>query len=253
VADIDGPALTCTVGGAPTHGLATLEAGCAAGTYTPDPGYAGPDSFVYQVSDGSLVATATVTVTVNNVNQAPLANPDTAATADGVAVNIAVLANDSDPDGDGLTVVSVTAPSAGTATTDGATVTYTPSGPAYSGTIPFSYTVCDPGGLCSSAGVTVEVTASGSHPTAVDDAARTRRNNKVNINVAANDGDPDGDLVLDSVSVVSPPSVGNALAIGGGRIRYVAPRDFAGVVTFVYQICDAAGNCAIATVTVTVG
>ncbi len=70
-------------------------------TYTPAANYTGADSFSYTIGDGQGgSATATVSVTVSAVNDAPVAVNDAATTAEETAVSIAVLANDTDADGD---------------------------------------------------------------------------------------------------------------------------------------------------------
>ncbi len=88
-------------------------------TYTPNPDFNGTDTFTYDVCDpDGLCDTATVTVTVNSVNDAPVANDDTATTDEDTAVDIDVLGNDSDIDGDPLTIDSVTQPANGTVVID---------------------------------------------------------------------------------------------------------------------------------------
>ncbi len=106
--------------------------------YTPEADFNGQDSFTYTVSDGNGgTDTETVTVTVTPVNDAPLAQNDTAATDQDQAVVIAVLANDSDREGDALTVTQASGADSGSTTTDGTTVTYTPNA-GFSGTDQFS-------------------------------------------------------------------------------------------------------------------
>ncbi|MDJ0531103.1 MAG: Ig-like domain-containing protein [Xenococcaceae cyanobacterium MO_207.B15] len=75
-------------------------------TYSPAAGFTGTDTFEYTVSDGTDNATATVTVTVNPVNDLPVAVDDTATTGENTTVDIDVLANDSDLDGDTLSIES---------------------------------------------------------------------------------------------------------------------------------------------------
>ena len=83
----------------PAHGTVTINAGGTV-TYSPAANYNGPDSFSYTVSDGhGGTATAAVSVTVTNVNNAPVAVNDSASTLEDEAVTIAVLANDTDADG----------------------------------------------------------------------------------------------------------------------------------------------------------
>ena len=85
-------------------------------TYTPALNYNGGDSFTYTISDGhGGSATATVTMTVTPVNDDPSAVNDTLTTAEDTAATVGVLANDSDLDGDTLSVTTVSVPAHGTA------------------------------------------------------------------------------------------------------------------------------------------
>jgi uncharacterized repeat protein (TIGR01451 family) len=104
----------------------------------------------YAGDTGMVSASDTASVILS---QAPVAEDDTASTTQDTPVNIDVLDNDNDPDGDPLTVVDVGDPTDGTATTDGNQVTYTPTA-AFTGTTTFTYTISD-GSLTDSATVTV--------------------------------------------------------------------------------------------------
>ncbi len=101
-----------------------------------------------------------MSVTVTPTNDGPVAVADAATTAEDTAVSIAVLTNDSDLDGDTLTVSAATTPAHGTAAVnpDG-TITYTPAA-NYNGADSFSYTVGDGNGGTATATVSVTVTAS---------------------------------------------------------------------------------------------
>jgi hypothetical protein len=127
-------------------------------SYTPPADFSGSDTFTYTVSDGEGgTATAIVTVTINPVNDPPVAVDDVAVTDEGVAVEINVLANDSDSDSDPLVVsdYQVTSAYSGTVncTTAGVCI-YTPP-TAFTGTDTFTYTASDGKGGTSSATVAV--------------------------------------------------------------------------------------------------
>ena len=142
-------------------------------TYTPNLDFNGTDSFVYTISDGILTDNATVYVTVGLVNDAPIAQNDTATTLENTPIIISVLHNDSDVDSDLLTINSITQGSNGTVTTNGTTITYTPH-LNFTRTNSFTYTISDGVNTSNSAMVTVIVTS-------VDDESDEEHDNKVNI------------------------------------------------------------------------
>ena len=144
--DADGDTLSVTAVTTPTSGGATIMAGSTTTvTYTPNANYNGTDSFSYTVSDGTDTATATVNLTVTAVNDPPVTVNDSASTDEDTAIDINVVSNDTDADGDTLSITQVTAPTNGTAAiTSGSatTVTYTPNA-NYNGIDSFTYTVSD--------------------------------------------------------------------------------------------------------------
>ncbi|MGI8791925.1 MAG: Ig-like domain-containing protein [Acidimicrobiales bacterium] len=130
--------------------------------YVPQANYNGQDSFTYTITDGEADhdVTATVWLTVDPVNDPPVANDDSGETGPNQAITIAVLANDTDIDGDALTVAVSGGPEWGTATVNGDnTITYQPA-PLFSGTDTFTYVASDGNGGSDEATVTITVTAS---------------------------------------------------------------------------------------------
>ena len=108
-------------------------------------------------------------MTVTPVNDAPVATDDALVTSRDVPSTIAVLANDTDVDGDALSVTGVTAPASGTATANAdGTITYTPAA-NFAGTDGFDYTVGDGAGGSDTGHVAVTVLAVNHPPVAVDD------------------------------------------------------------------------------------
>ncbi|WP_242098672.1 VCBS domain-containing protein [Sphingomonas sp. CROZ-RG-20F-R02-07] len=146
-----------------TLGTAVLSGGGV--TYTPGSafqylkdGQTATDHFTYTVSDGhGGTATATETITVIGANDAPKAADDSTFALPGVATSINVLANDTDPEGDTITVTGATNGAHGTVVvnSDG-TLSYT-SAAGYAGNDSFTYTVADPSGATSTATVAVVV------------------------------------------------------------------------------------------------
>lgn len=245
---------SASVATAPAHGTATSN-GNGTITYKPNPGYVGSDSFTYQICDAtSRCATASVLLTVTDVPEPPVAVADSATTNEDVSVSINVAANDSDPDGDlDLGSVSIISfPSQGTVSvTGGGFVSYFPAANT-SGSDSFTYRICDSGGRCAAATVSVTVIAQPDSPIAVNDSASTTVNTAIVVPVSSNDSDPDGDLDIDSITIVTPPSNGMVQLNSGGAIRYTPNGGYTGPDSFTYSICDFGGRCDTATVSITV-
>ena len=220
-------------------------------TYTPDAGAAGTDSFTYTITDGNGgQETANVTVTIEAENESPLAVDDTASTAEETAVTIDVLANDTDGDGDTLTVSSVTQGAAGSVQINADnTVTYTPDTGA-AGTDSFTYTITDGNGGQETANVTVTIEAENESPLAVDDTASTAEETAVTIDVLANDTDGDGDTL--TVSSVTQGAAGSVQINADNTVTYTPDAGAAGTDSFTYTITDGNGGQETANVTVTI-
>ena len=179
-----------------------------------------------------------------------LAVDDAAETAEDTPVTIDVLANDSDPDGDTLTVVEVSAPTHGTAVVaDTGAVVYTPE-PDFHGTDRFTYVVGDGSGLTARAAVEVTVLPVNDPPLAGDDAAETAEDTSVTIAVLRNDSDGDGDAL--ALVEASAPAHGRARLTDAGAVEYTPEPDFHGTDRFTYVVGDGSGLTAQAAVEVTV-
>lgn len=244
--DVDGDALSVSAVGTPSHGAATTNG--ATVTYTPTDDYCGPDSFTYTASDGALTDTGTVTISVTCVADSPKALDDVASTAEDGSVSVNVLGNDTDPDGDTLTVDSVTDPEHGTATVNGfGGVDYQPD-PDYCGNDAFSYVASD-GSLTDTATVEVSVSCVNDPPVAVDDAAGTPEDTVVHVHVRTNDTDVDGDNL--TVVSATDPAHGTA-TVENGAVAYTPDPDFCGSDSFDYTVRDPSGTTDVGTVSVTV-
>ena len=213
--DWEGNAMTATPGvfnG--VYGTLTLNAN-GSYTYTPYPstqslalGQNVTDSFTYTVSDGSLSDTGTLTITVAGRNDAPVANPDVAATGENSSVSVNVLANDTDVDnGAVLTVTAASAPAGqGSASVVANQVVFNPGtdfdylDTGESAQVVVSYTISDEHGATSSSTVTITVNGANDAPVANDDTASTSEDAAVAGNVLANDTDVD----VEPLTVANP-------------------------------------------------
>jgi outer membrane protein OmpA-like peptidoglycan-associated protein len=179
------------------------------------------------------------------VNRPPVAESDTAVATQGSPVTISVLANDSDPDGNSLTIVSVGAAAHGSVTIAGNAVVYTPVA-GYMGSDSFRYTINDGAGGTASANVSVNVQRSNQAPIAANDAFTVSGSGSSSpLNVLANDSDSDGDPL--TIVSFTQPSTGS-ISLNSDRFVFVGVGPFART-TFTYTISDAHGGTSTATVT----
>ena len=217
-------------------GTPTIEPGATSIRYLPKPDLHGVDVFEYSAQDGSgRASTARVRLTILPVNDPPTARNDFLVVEEDQSAVVNVLANDDDPDGDTLSVVSVTQPFRGTTELlSGGEVRYTP--PAnFSGGLSFRYTVSDGQGETREARVTVSVQAVNDPPIAVDDTVTVREDQAVFVPVLANDSDPDFDpltIVFVGASASGTPQISD------GSILYTPDPDVFGADAFTYSISD---------------
>ena len=246
-ANSDPLTITSVTNGA--KGSVVINAGSTV-TYTPNANMNGSDSFTYTISDGKGgTATATVSVTINPVNDLPVAVNDTATTNEDIAATISVKANDSDVDGDALTISSVTQGVKGKVVINsGSSVTYTPNSNV-NGTDSFTYTISDGKGGTATASVSVTIAAVNDAPLAVADSATTAKNTATTISVLSNDSDVEGSAL--SLTAVTVPAHGTATKNANGTIIYTPSTDYVGADSFSYTVSDGALTSN-ATVTITV-
>ncbi len=246
--DIDGDTLLITGITQPIYGGATFTASYV--YYTPNADYNGPDYLTYVISDGhGGTDTAGVAITVTSQSDPPVAIDDSAIVIEDSSNNlINVLANDYDPENNPLLITSVTQPTHGTSSTNGAFVFYTPA-PNYNGADSLSYTISD-GGSTDSANIVISVTAANDPPSANDDTATVVEDSNNNpINVLLNDYDIDGNPLI--VIGVTQPNHGS-VTFSTTVIFYTPQANFVGADSFTYTVSDGLGGTDSALVTMTV-
>src|SRR5262249_30055883 len=154
----------------PAHGTLTLSAN-GGFTYTPVSNYFGADSFTYQASDGTAnSATTTVSLTITNINRAPVAVADNYTLLKNTTMTVpapGVLGNDSDADGYTLTAIKIADPAHGTLTLNAnGGFTYTPVSNFF-GSDTFTYQATDGTANSATTTVSLSITDSNRPPVAV--------------------------------------------------------------------------------------
>lgn len=253
--ELDGETLHAVKVTGPSHGTLTLNDN-GSFIYKPAANYNGADSFSYKATDGFLEsATVTVSLTVNAINDAPVAVDDAVTTDEDTAVITDVLLNDTDVENQTLNISAITQGTHGSvALNNDGTLTYTPNA-NYNGNDSFTYTVNDGSGGSDTASVTVTIAAINDAPLAVNDATTTEEDTAVTINAKANDTDVDGDTLR--ISQVTQGAHGAVVLNADGTVTYTPELNYNGQDTFTYKVNDRAtgglsSNAATVTVTITV-
>ncbi|MBE4613587.1 hypothetical protein BOO90_00465 [Vibrio navarrensis] len=169
---------------------------------------------------------------------APVATDDTASgTEDGGVITIDVLANDSDVDGDTLTITGATVPAEqGTVAIVDGKLEFTPAA-NFNGEATISYTISDGNGGTDTADVKVTVDAVNDGPVATDDTASgTEDGGVITIDVLANDSDVDGDTL--TITGATVPAEQGTVAIVDGKLEFTPANGFSGKATVTYTITD---------------
>ncbi|WP_353472477.1 Ig-like domain-containing protein [Salipiger sp. H15] len=254
--DPDGDTLTVTTATA-TNGSVVIN-GDGTLTFTPDADYNGDAEITYTIEDpAGNSATGHVAVTVYPVNDDPVAEDDLVTTANNTPVTFDPTENDSDVDGDTLTITGLGDPSHGTVTLNGdGTVTYTPN-TGHSGPDSFTYTIDDGNGGTDTGTVVVKTgvpttptDGENTPPDALDDLYHTTGTSTATFDPTENDTDADGDTL--TVTGIGTPTNGTATLNADGTVSYTAEEGFTGYDAFSYTIDDGHGGTDTAYVTVEV-
>ena len=261
--DDDGDGLSFSTDSGPANGSLSSYAieceladplACSADVeYTPDPNFNGSDSFTFAVDDGNGgTDTATVGITVTPVADDPDAvNDPTNPVIEDTNTVLDVLANDTDPEGDDLSITAKTNGSKGSVMImgGGSNLRYNPSTNA-TGSDSFTYTISDGHGGTDVATVTVQIGAVNDDPVAADDPTNAIIEDvTTNIDPLINDTDPENDPLL--VTDATDGTKGTTSIVNGGAdVAYDPNANATGTDTFTYTISDGAGGSDPGTVTV---
>ncbi len=228
----------------PAHGQ-LLDNGDGTITYNHDGGESTSDSFTYTASDGTdASAVTTVTLTINPVNDAPVANPDSFSVGFNSSNNpLDVLLNDTDAEGSALTINTPLGATSngGTVSTDGGTITYTPAD-GFNGTETFTYSMTD--GTANSADATVTVIVSDNQAPEITEGVSTtvtmdEDGTPTPFSLTLNATDDDGDTLTWSIDTQATNGVATASGTGNSMVvTYVPTADFNGADSFVVAVTD---------------
>ena len=241
--DPDGDPLTFSIVTNPSHGgLSGTPPGI---TYMPDLNFYGSDTFTFKANDGVAdSAPATVSITVNPVNDAPVADDQSVTTNQDTSIGITLTATD--PDGDSLTYSIVSWPLNGVLTGTAPGVTYTPNA-NYNGPDSFTFKANDGLGDSNIATVSITVNPVNDLPVADDQSVTTDEDTAVSITLTATD--PDDDTL--TYSIVSWPS--NGMLTGTApSVTYTPNANYNGPDSFTFKANDGAADSNTATVSITV-
>jgi len=231
--DPENDTLTITTITPPLHGTATHNTTHI--TYTPTPNYYGNDTITYTITDGNTTDTATIHITITNINDPPTAQDDYyVIPEDSINIILDPLSNDSDLDNETVNIFSIIQPLHGSATHNTTHITYTPT-PNYYGNDTITYTITD-GNTTDTATIHITITNINDPPIAQNDYLTIPQNSiDISINPLENDIDPENDN-LSIISIVQP-SHGTA-SNNHTHVTYTPNLDYYGNDTIVYTITD---------------
>ncbi|MGR3378837.1 beta strand repeat-containing protein [Salipiger abyssi] len=248
--DSDGGTLSVAAVSNGAHGTTAINPDGTI-TYTPVGNFAGSDSFTYTLSDGQGgTDTASVAITVTEVNDAPVAGNDSETVVEDGTLTGNVSGNDSDVDDASLSYTLLSGPSDGALTFNGdGSFSYSPD-TDFAGSDSFTYQVSDGRGGTDTATVSITVTPENDAPVAVNDSYVLNEDVFSGANAAggvlANDADADGDSL--TVSLISDTSHGTLSLSPDGSFSYDPDPDFNGFDSFTYEVSDGSGGTDQATV-----
>ncbi len=247
--DLDNDLLTYSVVGNPSHGTVSISGAVA--TYTPASNYNGPDSFTFKANDGNADSnTATVSITVNPFNDAPVADSKSATVNEDTSADIALTATDRE--NDPLTYTIINNPSHGKLSGIAPNLIYAPSA-NYNGPDSFTYKANDGNADSNTATISITVSPVNDAPVATADSYTTNEDNALTVaapGVLGNDADIDGNTL--SAVKVTGPSQGTVTLNASGIFTYRPNANFNGQDSFTYKANDGTADSNVVTVLINI-
>jgi VCBS repeat-containing protein len=244
--DVDGDTLSAVLVGDVSHGTLSLSRD-GSFTYTPDANWYGMDSFTYKANDGTTDSNvATVTITINSVNDAPVAQDVSVTTDEDTAVSGTLTATD--VDGDPLTFAPTTSPAKGTLVVNAnGDFTYTPD-PNVNGTDTITFEVSDGNGGTDTGTLTITINPVNDPPVAQDVSVTTDEDTAVSGTLTATD--VDGDPL--TFAPTTSPAKGTLVVNANGDFTYTPDPNANGTDTISFEVSDGNGGTDTATLTITI-
>ena len=241
--DEEGDTLSFTVLSQPKNG--TLSGTAPSLSYSPNANYSGSDSFSYKANDGVADSnTATVTITVNGINDNPeAANQDVEVNEDGTA---SITLTGSDEEEDTLSFTVLSQPKNGTLSGTAPTLSYSPNA-NYSGNDSFSYKANDGSADSNAATVTITVNGINDKPEVANQSVDVDEDGSVSITLSGSD--EEGDTL--SFTVLSQPKNGT-LSGTAPSLSYSPNANYSGSDSFTFKANDGKADSNTATVTINV-
>jgi large repetitive protein len=247
--DVETASLTYSLVIGPTFGNLILNP-TGTFTYTPAANYFGTQQAVYRATDASgLFGTATLTLVIAPVNDAPIALADGFVTSEDVTVSGTVAANDSDAENQPLTFTFGSSANGVLTGNLNGTFTFVPSA-NYFGSVVIAYSVCDNSGLCTTSTLTIQVSAVNDTPIGQNDVFTGNEDQVLTGSVASNDSDIETGAL--TFSLLGSASNGVLTLTPQGLFTFQPSLHYFGTQIVNYQVCDQQGACATASLTLQV-
>ena len=250
ITDAEGGVFVFTTLTAPIHGTLQWTTG-GNYSYIPDSNYYGTDSFIYRACDnGGLCTEAEVSITIGAINDAPIAVAESASVNEDGALSITVSENDLDAEGDAIAYSIVTGGEFGTSEIDAnGNVSYIPN-PNYFGLDFITYSLCDALNACTQAVLEIEVFSVNDAPDASQTNINLQEDEAIESNLTNLVDHVDSEMLFFGTMIA--PANGTVTIQNTGEYTYQPNSNYYGNDQFTYLVCDPAGACDTASISIVI-